>query len=139
MPGPPEVANYVDDPSIANSEDVLRRIPPRHQPPPHAEFRPFSSAFYDDEDGHPMSVYLAKGITELGQTVDVVMEGHEGYALVAINVGVLRDLSQILVRAPTNNEPYHALVVGAKTQGVRRRMAKASRWVIEPPHSRHDP
>jgi hypothetical protein len=139
MQGPIEAEDYIDDPSIEGSEEVLRRIPPWHQPPPGAEFRPFSSAFYDDEDGHPMSVYLAKDIAEAGHTVDVVMEGHEGYALVAISVGLLRDLGQILVRSATEKEPYHALVVGAKTQGVRRRIARAARWVIEPPRNRNQP
>jgi hypothetical protein len=129
-------AEYIDDLNIDDSDEVLRRIPPWHQPRPGDEWRPNSSAFYDDPDGSPMSAYLAKDMVEAGLELIVVMEDHPGYALVAIRVGLLRSLSQIIVRDPTDKEPFHVLVVGPKTQGTRRRIAKSCRWVVEPEFGR---
>jgi hypothetical protein len=39
----------------------------------------------------------------------------------------------VIVRDPLPNEPAHALVVGHKTTGSRRRWARAAIWVVEPP------
>jgi hypothetical protein len=72
--------NFPDDPTIAHSEALLRRVPPKHfyLDENLGRLRPSSAAFEDDDDGEPMSVYR-KGIVEAeGGTIGRIMHGHEG-------------------------------------------------------------
>lgn len=61
-----------------------------------------------------------------------VLEGHEGYGLVALTIEDLIEVGQVLVPDPLPEEPDHAVVVGRKTDGRMKTMAKASQWVINP-------
>lgn len=76
-----------------------------------------------------MSVVVARD----GRDPQELIRDHPGYGLVGIPVGVLRELEQDLVPAPTPDEPDHVLVVGKKTRSRQKRMSQECIWVIEPP------
>jgi hypothetical protein len=92
------------------------------------ELRPTSAAFDNDSDGEPMSILIAMVMTEFGLSSADALDGHPGYALASITAGTARECNQKVVR-----EPAHGLVVGQKTQATRRRLARASRWIVTPP------
>jgi hypothetical protein len=120
-----------DDLTIPDDAELWRRIPPRHF---HLEgdtgrVRPASSAFEDDRDGSPMSVFLGALTSGPGE----VLQGHEGYALASITAGIARIHGQAVVRDPLPDAPAHALVVGHKTRSIRAQLAIASRWIAPPP------
>jgi len=125
---------YTDDATIDNDADLWRRIPPWHLVHDHNQnrIRPTSAAFEDDEDGSPMSVVLADVVIEAGRSETEILVGHEGFAMAAITAGLGRECAQKIVRNPLPEEPAHALLVGRKTDSVRKRFAKSCRWVIHP-------
>lgn len=124
---------YVDDLTIRDTDDLWRRVPhtPRHivWDGNRNCHRVSSAAFDDDADGEPMSVVLA---AEAGDPTGV-LRGHPGYGVVAFEAGVARSRQQIVVRDPLPDQPTHGLVVGRKTDSVRRAFARAARWVRRPP------
>src|SRR3712207_1691650 len=91
---------YVDDDTIGPDDLLWRRVPDwpelikRESTDRH---RVTSAAFDDDADGDPMSVFLAAETS-----IDAVLEGHEGYGVVAITAGFVRGLPQrqIVFRSP---------------------------------------
>lgn len=90
------------------------------------EPRPSSMAFKDDRDGDPTSVYLA----DEALTTDAVMAGHEGFGLAAITAEVVHACGLDVVRRAEPGFPYHAVLVGPKTDSVARKLARAATWVI---------
>ena len=126
-------SGYPDDPTIPDSAELWRRIPPRHFFPDKnlGRVRPSSAAFDDDTDGSYMSVVLAAEVAG----PEAVLLGCQGYALASITTGLARECGQVISRDPLPENPAHALVVGSKPESVRRRMARGSLWVVEPPAS----
>ena len=61
------------------------------------------------------------------------LAGHARFALAAFKAGLARACHLGVIRDPLPEEPAHALVCGRKTASVRRRLAKASHWVVLPP------
>ncbi len=120
-----------NDPTIPDSEDLWRRIPPWHIVTDEnlGVVRPSSAAFEDDDDGSPMSVYLASATPLAG----AVLVGHAGFALAAVTARLARECKQGIVRDPQPGAPSHALVIGRKTPGVRKRFAREARWIVPPP------
>lgn len=121
---------YTDDLTISDDADLWRRIPPWHfyYDENIAQIRPKSAAFDNDPDGSPMSVVIAAE-----SSPEAVLAEHEGYALASFKAGLARECNQLVVRDPLPTEPAHALVVGAKSKGTRRRLAREASWVIPPP------
>lgn len=99
-----------------------------HFPKKLGQERPNSDAFSDDESGS-MSVVIARG----GRTPEDLLKGHEGYGLVSLSLETLTENGLELELDPLEDEPDHALVVGKKTDGCRKRLSKASNWEIKPP------
>ena len=137
----PEPA-YVDDPTIADTSALWRRIPPWH-----FVFdenlgcvRPSSAAFEDHPDGTPMSVVLGDEVLQTGRPAETVLMGHADFALASFSAGLARQLEQGIARKPLPEEPAHAEVFGKKTKRVRRSFAKHCEWVIPPPppNQHHD-
>lgn len=93
--------------------------------------RPAKAAFDDNPDGDPMSVLIAAE----SRGPAAVLAGHGGYGLAAFSAGVARACDLRIARAPTTDEPVHAVVSGRKTDSVRRRLARAATWVVPPPVS----
>ncbi|HUY37004.1 MAG TPA: hypothetical protein VMV69_30075 [Pirellulales bacterium] len=111
-----------DDPSIADSEALWRRIPPTHCVLDRnlGRVRPSSAAFENHPNGSPMSVVLGKEVIAAGRDAESVLKGHEGYALASFSAGLARQCGQAVARDPLDEEPAHALVIGKKTGSVKR-------------------
>ncbi len=77
-----------------------------------------------------MSVHLTSVLEAEGLPASAALAGHEGYGLVGFTAGLVRTLSQIVVRDPQPNDPAHGLVVGNKTEGRRKQIVAASQWVV---------
>ena len=124
---------YLDDPTIPDKAELLRRIPSHHFyfDENLGQVRPSSAAF-DDPDGSPMSVILAEVLSQSGRALETTLAGHEGFALASITAGLARECGQGIAREPLPDEPAHAVVFGKKTKGVRKRLARAALWVVSP-------
>ena len=82
---------------------------------------------------HPeMSVDLGDKLEELGVTPDSLVDAFSDHALVVLFAGAARECKQEIVRQPLPSLPAHGLIVGKKTQGVQRALARASEWVVRP-------
>ncbi len=123
-----------DDPTILDADPLWRRIPPRHFVPDENRggMRPSSAAFEDHPNGTPMSVVLGKEVLAANRGPESVLTGLDGYGLVEFTAGLARESGQSVIRAPTQQEPAHAEVVGKKTGSVRRKLARSSTWIIPP-------
>jgi hypothetical protein len=126
---------YVDDPTISDDADLWRRIFPKWKvlDANQGGYRVSSAAFYDSEDGTPLSLVLASGVRETGRTAQDIIKGYDGYGVAVIQAKVPRSRQQIVVRTPEPDEPAHLSVIGPKTDSNRKAMAKAARWVLMPP------
>lgn len=127
-----DASSYVDDRSISDRDVLWRRVPdwPSFivEDKTTGYYRVASSAFDEDADDNPMSVVLAAEAT-----LQSVLKNHESFGVVAFTAGFARQRGQIIVRAPADDQPAHALVVGRKTSGVRRAFARVARWIHRPP------
>ena len=124
-----------DDTTILDEDWLLRRIPnwPRMYMWCDNEqaYRPTSANFKDNE----LSVSLEKDMLRDDKDHSEAVKNHPGYGLLKMPVRTVRhDLSnkQAIKRDPTNEDPYHALVLGEKSKGDCRKLRKASEVVIEP-------
>ena len=132
-----EVSN---DPSIANSTDLFRRIHPELdiQWDANAGCWTFKSRAFQNTGGVKfgnMSVVLGDTLDADGRAPGdvLVRAGTPEWYLAAITAGDARAEDQGVMRAPMTVEPAHGNVVGEKTRGRRRALARAARWVIQPP------
>lgn len=129
--------NYENDATIEDDEVLLRRIYPGSGSWIYDQnlgrTRPTSQAFNDHPNGSPMSVHLSSVLAHHGLESKIVLEGHEGFALVSITAGLVRQCNQVIVRKPLAGDPAHAEVIGNKTPGVRKKMARNAVWVFPPP------
>ena len=133
---PSQAVDPPDDPSISNEALLWRRIPDHHfVPMPDGRIRPSSAAFEDDPNGDPMSTVLAQP----GRDPFPVLLGNAGGALAAISVQLIRALGSQVQRKPTTEEVDHVVVIGNKTPGKRKRVARECVWVIPPPSMRSQP
>jgi hypothetical protein len=94
--------------------------------------RPSKAAFDDHPDGSPMSVLLAEILITSGRQAVDALSGHQRFGLAAITAGLVRSKQQGVATDPLPDEPAHALVIGRKTDSVKRAFAKASEWIIPP-------
>lgn len=119
---------YVDDPTIADADDLWRRVPTSQvvKDDNSGQLRP-SSACFDDSSDSPMSVLLARE-----DTVERVHSKYPADLLAALTAGLVRARNQGVCRDPTPDDASHALVFGKKTGSTRSAFAKAARWVIGP-------
>ncbi|MFP3941451.1 MAG: hypothetical protein ACLF0P_14220 [Thermoanaerobaculia bacterium] len=131
---------YTDDPSIEDCDGLWRRIPPRHfvLDENRGGYRPSSAAFEDHPSGTPMSIHVAKDALAEGHAPEDVLRGHEGFALAEFTAGTAREADQGVAREPLPDQIAHGVVFGKKTKGVKRRLGRASEWVVPPPRPRND-
>lgn len=129
---------------IKDEDCVLRRVP---NGPPQFVFDKninkwrLSSAWFSDEATNDMevSVTLEKDLLESGgEHIDAVhLENpkHRGFGLARCAVNILRNnfsTPQEIRRDPTEEDPFHALVVGKKSKREKSKTAKAIEIIIEP-------
>lgn len=135
-----------DDPTILNEENLLRRIPPwpnmtklDHNT---NQIRPSSAAFTDPSSGdlEVSSTHKERLLSSGGRLEDAIGKDRleeSGWSLVSLSCDFLRNhlsIPQKLVADPTHEDRFHTLIVGKKTDSVKRNMAKAAK--IEPIPSR---
>jgi hypothetical protein len=126
---------YQDDPTIGDNSHLWRNIPPWHiVDDKNRGGKIISKAAFDDHpDGSPMSVVLGDEVLASGRDASsVIAELASGFCLASFTAGLARSLQQGVVRKPLATEPAHAEVFGRKTEGVRRKLARAAVWVIAP-------
>lgn len=124
-----EVAPAVeDDGTIPNAVELWRRVPYRHWVPDAAAptGRRLSSAAFDDPE---MSVVIADECTGGESTL---LRGHDGFGIARFTAGDVRALGWGVVRAPDDELPGHAHVLGRKTLGGCRKLARRCRVSPEP-------
>jgi hypothetical protein len=128
-----------DDRSISDETDLFRRIHPQLdiQWDANESCWAVKSRAFQNTGGSTcgkMSVALADTAAADGRDPDDVLRraGTPDWFLVALTAGDARAECQGVERAPTDQEPAHGNVVGRKTKGRKRALARAARWVIEP-------
>lgn len=136
---PPE---WIDDLSIADDEQLLRRVPPQWitedtdgWDQTRSGFRPLSQAFDNDAGGGPMSVYLESELRRVGLDAHAVLIGFPpGWGVAMLPAGAARKHSQIVARDPLNVgssiDLAHAVVVGSKNGRRRKRLQASACWAI---------
>jgi hypothetical protein len=105
-----------DDPSISDSEILLRRIRRgwiKRSQLHGNKCRPSSQAFQNLRD-NAMSVWVKSVMLENGREPATLLEQFDGDSLVAFTVGDARKLGQGIVMYPEDGDSAHAHVVGNK-------------------------
>jgi hypothetical protein len=123
---------FEDDPTIPDGAQLLGRVPKNHLVPDPTTrcYRISSQAFEDRPDGSLMSVVLADVLRREGRGLETVLVGHPDFSLVAITTRLARNCGQKVRRDLEPEGAAHAVVVGKKTERVRKKFAKNARWVI---------
>lgn len=99
------------------------------------EARPSSDSFRDSTDPpSPMSGLLRSVLLASGRTVESLVPGDGGDALVEFEVGELRSHGFDVVASAGMEEPAHAHILGDKERrSTRRLLADLARWTVHPP------
>ncbi|MDD5091341.1 MAG: hypothetical protein PHQ23_10560 [Candidatus Wallbacteria bacterium] len=128
---PEELNKLSDDKGISNAAVLWRRITPVWIVPDKntGTKRVSSAAFYDSPDGSPLSMILAEKILA-SRTPQEYLINFPGLYLASITAGTARDNHQRV--AQTGKDKAHISVIGDKTQSVRKALAKAAVWVVNP-------
>src|SRR5262249_30179958 len=130
------MADRPDDPSIADTEALWRRVIPTPAlvvRGADGQARPSSAAFLDGHTGE-VSVHRAS-LT----TTDAGLSCYPGVGLAEIQAQLPRSLGHSVVADPTDEDPSHALICppvglgGSRRKTHARQMAGAARWVVPPP------
>lgn len=132
MPADPHP--YEDDATITDDAQLWRNIPPWHVVDDNNRGgkRISKAAFDDHPNGTPMSVVLGDEVVAAGRDPTTLIADLDGFCLASVTAALARSLKQGIVRRPLPEEPAHAEVFGTKTEGVRRKFARAAIWVIGP-------
>ena len=85
-----------------------------------------------------MSIHVAKDARAEGHEPQDVLHGHDGFALAAFTAGAAREAEQGVAREPLPGEIAHGVVFGKKTKSIRRRLSRASEWVVAPPQAQDE-
>jgi tRNA G18 (ribose-2'-O)-methylase SpoU len=103
---------------VLDSESLHRRIHPSHVKPDGS----LSSAAFTAPELSVDRVAL--------RTVAETLANHAGYGVAALSTGYVRSLDQEVRAAPDLLNRAHALVVGRKSKGIQRKIAKSATWVV---------
>jgi len=127
---------YTDDKSIADADELWRRIFPGWVVPDQnvGGLRISSQAFEDSKDGTPCSIFIAQTVVDGGRSAHDLLAGFDGYSMAALSAGVARDNRQAVCRDERPEEPAHGAIVGKKTKPVKNALAKyaTEHWFIPP-------
>ena len=118
---------------ILDDELVLRRVNLRETGPPDNQGRTRinSDAFIQNGLDGNVSVYLASETTP-----EAITREYQLHYIAQLEVGEIRAVGLDVVRDPKEGDPGHCNIVGRKTRGTARRLARTARWVAgyEPHH-----
>jgi hypothetical protein len=121
-----------DDPSIDGGTLLYRRVPPAWVvPDKNRNCQKLASAAFE---GDEMSVVVGDTLAEIHKAPESILDDYPSFSLVSFSTDLARsaDLAQIVCRDPEDDGPAHGLVVGKKTEGRKRRLARGSAWVVAP-------
>jgi hypothetical protein len=121
----------VDDGSIADDTDLLRRIRPDQivDDKNKGTRRPSSAAFKDPA----MSVDAETILHQHGLDWKFSLRNHPGYSVARFKAGAARARALAVVHKPQPDNAAHTEVIGRKTQGAANHLVAASSWAhLEP-------
>jgi hypothetical protein len=122
---------HVDDGSIADYFDLLRRVRPDQivDDQNRGERRPSSAAFKDPE----MSVDAEQILQQNGLNFAFSLRNNLGFSLARFKAGVARANNLPVISKPESDNPAHAEVHGKKTRGIANNLVAACTWAhLEP-------
>jgi hypothetical protein len=121
----------VDDGSIADDHNLLRRVRP-DQIVDDANLgirRPSSAVFKDPE----LSADSEDILLQSGSDWRFSLQGHAGYSLARFRAGTARQLGLPVIHKPLQDNGAHVEVHGRKAQGIANTLVTASWWAhLEP-------
>ncbi len=120
-----------DDPEIPGDELLYRRVTLEQVRMGQAN----SNAFHDStRDRTWCSIGLGSKLAEYKLTPTEMLKGYESTCgLVELTAQEARDAGMGVAWTPRDGEPAHGSLIGKKTQGTRRKLARASRLILQPP------
>jgi hypothetical protein len=134
---PPEgIVGDADDPSIADTTAIYRRVPPQHCRFVDGDVEVRDGAFknFPKPERKRMSVVLGDRLVALQRDPRTILEGYEHCGVVVLRAGRLRhEEDQTIQRTPTADEPAHGDVIGEKSAARKKHLAAMAEWVIKPP------
>ena len=118
--------------SVADEDVFYRRVrwAKRTTDQRSGQIRPSSDSFRDSTDPpSPMSGLLRSVVLASDRSIDSLVPGDGGDALVEFGVSALRRHGFEVVASPEEDEPAHAHLVGDKEKrSTRRLLADLARW-----------
>lgn len=118
-----------DNPAIPDAAELWRRIVPAWWVADRntGQRRLSTQAFENLED-------LSLSVTIAAECAGrhVLLNGHDGYGLAALSAGHARSCKQGIQRAPTENDPAHAHIIGEKPRSVRKCLLGGTSMLVEP-------
>lgn len=123
---------YPDDPTIGACEVIWRRIPPDkiQWDDTLGRYRPQTGMFSDSRDRSPMSGGRAKCY---GSHQSLLKgSGYPDHLLVAFCAEFLRSEGLAIATLPQTKDAGHVWIVGKKTAGIQKRLARGAEWVVPP-------
>jgi hypothetical protein len=91
-----------------------------------------SGAFQNSSNSEGMSVLLEDALEAEERTAASTISAYPSFGLVSVTAGFCFTEDQAVERVPEDNDPAHGEVIGEKSQGRRKRFAKAASWVVQP-------
>jgi len=132
---PPE-----DDPSIADDDVLYRRVHPKQVKWDEAgvlAVRAGSGEFEDSEDGTGCSVAIKSVMEQHGLGISDLLRGYESeQGLAEFFARDARAVGFGVIHKPLASDPAHGELTGPKPPSARKRLAKATRIVVQPPRNR---
>jgi hypothetical protein len=121
---------FEDDPSIAEDERLLRRIPRAWVVWDELGNATMSSAAFKDEE---LSVNIESVMARDGRPPADAIRNYPRYGLAAFTAAHARSLHQAVARDPLPEEPAHGVVYGPKKRGgIGGKLSDGAIWVVTP-------
>ena len=120
-----------NDPSISDSENLLRRIDPEHHIVPDGKggVRLSSAAFSNTTGTNEMSVHISSKLASQTDT----LKSFPDFYLISFTALTARKLSQGVIPDPLPRDLSHGEVCGDKPKKIQRQFIQNSTWIISPP------
>ena len=124
------------DAPVADNVALFRLVPTDQCAAVDGEWE-FQSAAFDNNDGDDMSVVLGDTLALLERVPEdlparIFQDPARWGVAVVVTQYVRDEEGQLVLRTPTEMEPAHGDVRGAKNPKRRKRLKKHAEWVIRP-------
>lgn len=117
-----------DDAPVPEDMSLYRRVHPKEIVWNENDrcLRPGSGVFKDPE----MSIHLDDVLKDEEREPESVLDGKPQHSLVALTAGFVKGEEQAVRRTPIPEDASHGEVCGNKSQGRRKRFARAAQFVV---------